>query len=913
MRVGDLTALLREWVHRLTGTVLRRRRSDRDLAREIAFHIEQAELHLRTRGYSAQEARRLARALSGSSRGAIEALGTQGGVPWVGMFTLDVTLGLRMLRKFWGLSLVGGLALAVVIGSCTGMFLYFDVFWGTSLPIAEGDRIVSIQIWDPFARRRAETPLGDFDRWRDGMQSLEELGAFRTVERNLVVDGPASERVAVAEMSAAGFRVARASPLIGRSIVADDERPDAPPVVVIGYDEWQRRFGGDPEVLGRSLRLDDTIHTIVGVMPAAFGFPVNHRLWIPLRADAEGRLAAPPLGSVFARLAPGLEVENAQAELTAMGLLPDDTRAQEAGLPRLLVLPYAQNFIDDIDPDQYGGRVSRARMVILLMSLLLVPPGLNIAMLVYARTTTRQEEIAVRTAIGASRRRIIVQLFIEMLVLSAVAAIVALAGVWLLARYVEGLLVQQLVNLPFWIDVGMSGGAILLAAALALLAALLMGLMPALRATRQFARPGLGGLMSRNRARLGALWTALIVAQVGFSFAMLPVAAEMAWGTLRAHLLGPGFPSDEYLSAQLSLDTDSSVSRADDLAGQAVAFARAQEELFRRVRAVPGVTAGPTLVSAVPGAGPIAGVELEPSSALPTDGEPPQANWWNFVAHTMQVDAAFFETFEARPLIGRGFTGDESSAPSRSVVVSERFVENTLGGASPLGLRLRYARPRGLPADVAIEEPWYEIVGVIPNIPAHPYSGTVYHPLPSGSARAASVVMRIAPGTLAFGNQLAEMAAATSPPLRVSEVRTLDEFYSAQAFGNYVGGFALVAGTLSVLLLAAAGTYALMAFTVNDRRREIGVRVALGATKARLLGGVLKRALRQILAGAAVGVAVALLIESKLPAGSNGGIDIPGVLPISASFVILIALLATLGPARRVLRLDPNEALRDGG
>jgi predicted permease len=790
------------------------------------------------------------------------------------------------------------------------MFLYFSVFWSTALPIDEGDRVVAIQIWDPSARRRGETSLDDFDRWRDSMESLEEVGAFRTVERNLVVDGRAGERVSVAEMSAAGFRVARASPVIGRSLVADDERPDAPPVVVIGYDEWQRRFGGDPNVLGQPLRLDDSFHTIVGVMPAAFGFPLNHRLWIPLRTDAEGPISAPPLGSVFARLAPGFELERAQAELTAINLLPDGTRAQDAPPLRLLVLPYAQNFIDDIDPDQYGGRASRARMVILLMSLLLVPPGLNIAVLVYARTTTRQEEIAVRTALGASRRRIVVQLFVEMLVLSAVAAIVALAGVWLLARYVEGLLVQQLVDLPFWIDVGMSAGAVLLAAALALMAASLMGLMPALRATRQFARPGLGGFTGRNRARLGGFWTALIVAQVGFSFAMLPVAAETAWGTLRAHLLGPGFPSDEYLSAQLSLDTDASVQLAQDPAAQAAAFARAQEELFERIRAVPGVLASPTLVSAVPGAGPIAGVELEPNSALPTDRE---TNWSNFVTSTMQVDGAFFETFEARPLSGRGFTGDEFSASSRSIVVSQRFVENTLQGASPLGVRLRYARPRGSADDVSIEQPWYEIVGVVPDIPAHPYTGTVYHPLAPASARTASVVMRLAPGTPAFGNRLAEMAATTTPPLRVSEVTTLDELYSAQAFGNYVGGFALVAGTLSVLLLAAAGTYALMSFTVNDRRREIGVRVALGATKARLLGGVLKRALRQILAGAAVGVAVALFIQSQLAAGENGGLDIPGVLPIAASFMTLVALLATLGPARRALRLDPNAALRDGG
>jgi putative ABC transport system permease protein len=906
-RVGDLAALLREWLHRLRETLVRRR-SDGDLARELAFHLEQAELDLRGRGHSVQEAHRLARALAGNPDAAIEALRMQGGVPWVGTFTLDVTLGLRMLRKYWGLSLVGGLALAVVIGICTATYLYFNVFWSTDLPIEEGDRVVAIQVWDPVASRRSETSLADFDRWQDGMDSLEDVAAFRTVERNLVVDGQAGARVAVAEMSAAGFRVARTPPLLGRSIVADDERPSAPPVVVIGYDEWQRRFDGDPNVLGRALRLDDSFHAIVGVMPAEFGFPLNHRLWIPLRSDAEGRLAAPPLGSVFARLASGFELANAQAELTVTGLLPDDARAQDAPPPRLLVLPYAQNFIDDIEPDQYGGQASLSRIVILLMSLLLVPPGLNIAVLVYARTATRQEEIAVRTALGASRRRIVVQLFVEMLVLAAVAAVVALTGVWLVARYVEGLLVQQLVDLPFWIDVGVSTGAIVFAAALALTAALLMGLMPALRATRQFARPAFGGVMSRNRARLGGFWTVLIVSQIGFSFAMLPVAMEIAWGTLRAHLLGPGFRSNEYVSAQLSLATDAPVERGTDVAARTVAYTRAQQELVSRVGATPDVI-GATLVSAVPGAAPVAAVELETK----TDAAPGQGNGWNLVTRAMRVDAAFFATFEARPLRGRGFTGDEFSTPSRSIVVSERFVETTLHGANPLGLRLRYARPRGSAVNASIDETWYEIVGVVPNVPAHAYSGTVYHPLGSSSAEAASIVLRVAPGTTALRNRLAETAAATTPPLRVTEVRTLDELYSAQALDDYVGGFALVAATLSVLLLAAAGTYALMSFTVNDRRREIGVRVALGATNARLLGGVLKRALRQVLAAAAVGVAAAALIEKALPAGLSGAIDIPGVLPIAASFMMLVAVLATLGPARRVLRLDPNEALRDDG
>ena len=907
MRMGDLAELLREWVQRLIGTV-RSRRSDGDLAREIAFHIEQAELDLRSRGYSAREAYRLARARSGSPDAAIEALRTQGGVPWIGVFTLDVTLGLRMLRKYWGLSLIGGLAIAVVIGICTAVFLYFDVMWSTALPIADGERVVSLQVWDPSARRRSEIALDDFDRWRDELASLDDVGAFRTIERSLVVDAGAGERVSVAEMSAAGFRVARAAPLIGRAIVASDELPGAPPVVVIGHAEWQRRFDGDPTVLGRTLRLGDVVHTIVGVMPAPFGFPVNHRFWIPLRADAGGRLAAPPLGGVFARLAAGSELADAQAELTVTGLLPDDARAQDAVQPKLTVLPYAQNFIDDIDPDDYEGRASNARVVLILFCLLLIPPGLNVAVLVYARTATRQEEIAVRTALGASRRRIVAQLFIEMLVLSTLAAVLALVGVRLLAAYLEGQLVQQLVNLPFWIDIRMSAGAILLAAALAVTAALLTGLVPALRATRQFAGPGLGGLMNRHRVRLGAFWTALIVAQVGFSFAALPAAIEMAWGVLRSHLLGPGFPSEQYLSARLSLDPDSPFLSARGVARQPEEFTGAQQELLRRIGAAPVVIAGPTLVSAVPGAGPWALVELEASRARPVQEQQNLAAPRSSLVRTMQVDGSFFETFAARPVIGRVFTGAELTAPSRSIVVSQRFVQSTLEGASPLGLRLRYGRAQGAePTDA----PWHEIVGVVPDVPAHAHEGTIYHPLPPGSVQAATVLLRVAPGMPSFANRLSEMAGAASLPLRVGDVRTLDEVYRAQAFGNYVGGFALVAGTLSVLLLAAAGTYALMSFTVNDRRREIGIRVALGASKARLLSGVLKRALRLVLLGCAVGTAFALFVETKLPIESLGGLEIPGVLPLGASFMIVVAFLATLGPARRMLRLDPNEALRD--
>ena len=222
IKPGKIMAALRESFERAIG-IVRRRRNDHDLASELAFHIEQTELALRRQGYSAKEAYRLARVRSGSADRAMEQLKAQSGVPWFGTFTLDVRLAVRMLRKFWGLSLIGGLALALVLGICTCVFVYFDVVWNTDLPLDEGDRVVAIQIWDPSVLRRRETTIADFKLWRDGLTSLRDIGAFRTVQRNLGVDGGESMPIEVAEMSAAGFRVARTPPLMGRTFGDDDE------------------------------------------------------------------------------------------------------------------------------------------------------------------------------------------------------------------------------------------------------------------------------------------------------------------------------------------------------------------------------------------------------------------------------------------------------------------------------------------------------------------------------------------------------------------------------------------------------------------------------------------------------------------------------------------------------------------
>ena len=277
MTPQEVRSSLREWTRRVWGA-LSGRRTDDDLQRELAGHLALAEDELRRKGHAPGDAARLARATAGGRIQALEALREQRGLPWLASSWLDVRLGLRLLVRNWGLTLVGGLAMSVAIGIAAVVFAAFDVIMWSRLPLEEGDRIVAIQIWDREAGQRRDTPWQDIERWRGSLQSVDDVGAFQTIRRNVITADGSVELVAVAEISAAGFRVARVPPLIGRAIVDADAAPGAAPVIVIGHDVWQRRFAGARDVIGRELRLGETVHTVVGVMPDGFQFPFNFRV-----------------------------------------------------------------------------------------------------------------------------------------------------------------------------------------------------------------------------------------------------------------------------------------------------------------------------------------------------------------------------------------------------------------------------------------------------------------------------------------------------------------------------------------------------------------------------------------------------------------------------------------------------------
>jgi predicted permease len=928
MTLQKVSSSLREWTRRVWGA-LGGRRTDHDLQRELAGHLALAEDELRRRGHAPRDAARLARAAAGGRIQALEALRDQRGLPWLASSWLDVKLGFRLLVRNWGLTLVGGLAMTVAIAIAAVVFAAFDLVMWSRLPLDEGDRVVAIQVWDREAGRRRDTTWQDVERWRASLQSVGEVGVFQTVRRNIITRDGSVELAAVAEISAAGFRVARVPPLMGRPIADADAAPGAALVVVIGHDVWQRRFAGAPDVIGRELRLGEDVHTLVGVMPDGFRFPLNFGYWVPLRLGADGMVRnTGSEGVVFGRLAPGATLARAHAEVSALGILPPALRSAQRGGESIdarpnpeatgpRVVPYTFAFTGDFERGEMALLWSLSSLGLVL---LLLPPCANIAILNYARIVTRQQEFAARHALGGSRARIVWQLFLEALVLTAAAGGAALLVLRVVSVVVAGRLQDIPGGPPFWMAFGVSYRTLLFVAGLAVAGAAVSGLVPALQATGRLARLGAGALAGRTSVRLGATWTTLVIAQVAFSVGVLPLAAELAWGTLRTGVVGPGFAAEEFATARVALEEDRFVLDAGGAPGRmdgepeaarrerAVLFGNRQRELARRLQADPGIR-GVAAALRPPGEEPWVFADIE-GRDVPTEvlnGQLP-----GFLARFNQVDAAFFDTYEVPGLAGRRFTEGDAGAEAGTVIVNRNFAETIAPGGNALGHRFRYVRAadgewrHGPEADR-----WYEVVGVVGNLPVTTDARVAYHAAAAGQMHPVHLQVRLRGGPAGLAERLRNVAASVDPTLHVDEVRTLAEIYREHRFGDNVGAITIGAVTGSVLLLSAAGLYALMAFTVAQRRREIGIRSALGARPGHLVAAVFRRACWQVGTGSAAGMLAAYLAGRYVPIEQIGGLPIPGILPGAAAFMLLVGVLASLGPARRGLRIDPTEALRN--
>lgn len=822
---------------------------------------------------------------------------------------LDVKLGLRMLRKYPALALVSVIGMSVAIAIAGSYFGAIGAFIDPSLPLEDGDRIISVRYADLENGGDAMLQSAhDLVAWRDELTSIRDLAAFRNERRNLVVEGQGAELVDVAQMTASGFRVARVAPVLGRPILEEDEQEGAEPVVVIGYEEWQNRFDGDPTILGRTVRLGSTAHTVVGVMPAHFHFPRHHRFWIPLPLDVDAyERGGGPAIYMFGRLADGVPMEQAEAELTIVGQRVAEAYPKTHQHLRPRVTPYTYPFMNIESLTQ----AAFFRTLQVALALLLIVVALNVAVLVYARTTTRAGEIAVRSALGASRKRIVTQLFAEALVLSSISAVLGLSLAAVGLRIVEYLNDSPGGDyvMPFWVDFGLSPGVVVYVAGLAVLAGLIIGVLPGLKVTARL-REGLQQLASHGTGKqLGRTWTALIVLQVGIAVAILPFAVYVAGQSIMVASEKPHYPAAEILRAHLMIRPELGPSGILSNESEADLHARLVDrtaELLRRLEADP-VVAGASVSSSVPGEGPPTRIEVEGRSAPSVAASAQEVT-------TNAVGSDFFAVHDVQMVAGRAFVDADAVEASAVAIVDRVFAEQILGGAA-VGRRIRLADTAGSGQEPE-PGPWLEIVGVVPDFSVNdgwgPPDPKLYLPLSLTEPRSyLSLAVRARGGSMpTAARRLTEIAAAVDPSLQLDQLNTAAEVDRLDRQTLLFVASAVAAVTLSVLLLSATGIYAMMSFTVAGRRREIGIRTALGAGPQRVLAHVFTRASAQLGAGVLAGLILAAAVN-QATGGSKFGADILLLFPGVALLMIGVGVLSALGPARRALNVQPTEALRE--
>jgi putative ABC transport system permease protein len=828
--------------------------------------------------------------------------------------TLDFTLAWRVLLRYPGLSIVGVFGIAVGIAVATGAFALISMLIDPRLPLAEGDRIVSLLNVDASTTNSEMKMIRDYASWRD-LTSLEELSIARTVSRNLLVEGRSSDPVTAFELSASAFRVARVEALRGRVLLPGDEAPGAASVMVIGFDEWVKRFDADPDIIGRSVRLGGETYEIVGVMPDGFTFPVNHTFWIPWRLNPLNyQPRTGPIVTVFGRLAPGATLETAQAELTEAGrrAAADSPATHEHLRPR--VMPYAHAYTDMGNTENF--LAMRAIQFTLLLLLIIV--CVNVAILVYARTATRQGEIAVRAALGASRLRIVSQLFVEALTLAGVAAAIGVCLVLIVMPQLEAAFLAIVGGrLPFWMEFRLKTDAVIYVVGLTLLAAAIIGVLPALKATGRHVHGGLQALSpgSGSRMQMGRLWTLLIVAQVALTVALMPAAMFYTWNGLRLRTGDAGFASREFVSATLAMDRPSDAPATSRDPALTSRYASAHQELDEGLRAnaaVANVTfsladAGQELAMVVVG-------EDQPPPTDRADYNIVDGSNAGHLARYNRVAIDFFNAFAVPVILGRDFT--PADLGTGNVVVNRTLAVAVFGTANPLGRRIKYvgrsreATEDNLPQEL---ERWHEIVGVVPDFPVNRITPEprIYHAAAFGDVDPVRIGVRVRSNDPAtFAGALRDVSVAVDPNLQVRDITTTEILVAREQ-----GTFRMIGATvglvmLSVLTLSAAGIYALMSFTVARRKREIGIRAALGADRNRLLAGIFARALAQLGAGAAVGLLVAIGLEQVSEGEMLEGYGAV-ILPLVALVMTAVGVLAAIGPARRGLRIQPTEALRE--
>ena len=864
-----------------------------DIDREIRSHLElQVEANIKA-GMSPAEAREQALRSFGNVNKAVDAAyDVKGGGVFESLMQ-DVRYGLRMLTKHKAFTAVAVITLALGIGANTAIFSVVNELLLRPLPFRNAEQIVMLWEVTPQGRHQNTTSRANFRSWRDQNSSFQHIAAFTDQRLNLTGNGE-PEELSVQFGTPELFKVLGVDPLLGRTFSPDDDGPGKPPVAVLSYALWQRRFGGQTNVIGQTITLNGDKFSIIGVMPASFQFHIKHRsgtgrpaeLWtilpMPLGpgVNERGRFL-----SAVGRLKDGVSVEQAGAELRTIEARLSDEVPQ-----------YNKNYSAEVLPlrEQFFGNVRRPLWLMLgAVGFVLLIACANVANLLLSLATSREKEIALRAALGARRSRIIRQLLTESLLLALLGSLLGLGFAWVGIKALIMISPRDLISLQ---SVGLNTSVLLWTLGISLLTGIIFGLAPALHISRLNLNDSLkegGKSESAQASGSRRLRSALVVSEVALAVVLLASAGLLIKSFLRLQQVDRGFNTDNILTMVIRLP-DAAYSQDPQIVNF---FAQALE----RIRSLPSVgSAG--MVNFLPLYG-----GLGSNTGFKIEGRPEQPLGQGPSTDVRVADAGYFPTMGIPLLRGRDFSEQEQREARHVILINEALARKHFPNEDPIGKRL----------DVGMFETpiWAEIVGVVGNVRYDSLIDesppAVYFPHPDLTYSFMTLVVRTDGDPAAIAPAVQREIRSLDPNQPVSDVRTMNqvmsEWVSRSRFNTLLLGLFAALATL----LSAVGIFGVMNYSVALRTRELGLRLAIGAQPRQVLLLVLKQGLLLTVLGVVVGLAGAFALTRLLSGLLFGveAIDVSTFTTISL-FLIIVSLLACYLPARRAMRIDPLQALR---
>ena len=796
----------------------------------------------------------------------------------------DIRFGSRSLRKHLGLTIVAVFALTLGIGLTTTMFSIVYSAMMRGLPYADADRIVTV-VEANLARneQRMSVSIHDYADILAQQRSFSVIGASYSGTVN-VSGTEKAERYMGTWTTASVFDVAGVQPILGRTIRAGEDAPGGERVAVLGWAMWKNRFGGDPAVIGKVLRANGVPYTIVGVMPDRFGFPSDGALWLPLQLDpltvkrGEGQHL-----DIVAKLKPAVSIDAANADVNAIArrIAAEHKDVSEG------VSGNVMHFIDgELGPQP---RQLLFTMLGAVFFVLLIACA-NVANLLLDRAAHRTKEVGIRTALGASRAAVVRQFLTEAFVLAALGTAFGVAAAYFGVSTFNRAIADT--QPPFWLDIQLYPPVLLFAIGTALLATLASGLLPALQASRT----DIGEILkddSRGSSsfRIGRLSRSLVVFEIALSCGLLVAAGLMIKSVANIRNIDTGFRTENLFTARVGFPETYSDSTA-----QRQFF----EQLEAHLTTIPGVQSA-ALAATLPGLG-------TGENSFAVEGKSYAKNADYPRSATNSVSPGFFSTFDVRPLQGRVFTTADRRDALPTAIVNQAFAAKYFAGSDPIGRRIRLGDGRSTAR-------WRTIVGVVPNMfsgdPEHMRPPFIYMPLAQEHSNFVSFAVHTAAAPMAITPQVRDVVSSLDRDIPIYWVYTMKEAIARPLwFIRIFGSMFMIFGAIA-LFLAGVGLYAVMAFSVGRRTREVGIRMALGARATDVVGMVVRQGLWQLGAGMVAGLTLALGVAQLMTVVL---FDVqprdPAIFGLVVAVLSVAGLLACLIPARRATRVDPLVALR---